>query len=129
MSVCTAKRSNGQPCRGQAIRGARVCRVHGGSAPQVIEAARRRLLALIDPALGVLAQAVRVRSKATSKLWEPSAQEIAAAREVLNRAGLVAVAPIDPERNADASLGQVLWDEFIQIHRRVVTGAGPAPEE
>lgn len=129
MSVCTAKRSSGVPCRSHAIAGARVCRVHGGSAPQVIEAARRRLLLLIDPALGVLAQAVRVRSKANSKHWEPSAQEIAAAREVLNRAGLVAVAPLDPARSADASLGQVLWEEFIQIHRRVVTGADPATED
>jgi len=117
MSVCTAKRSNGVACKGQAITGARVCRVHGGSAPQVIAAARRRLLLLIDPALGVLARSVRVR---TSKKWEPSAQEISAAREVLNRAGLVAVAPLDPSRSADASLGTVLWEEFIQIHRRAV---------
>jgi hypothetical protein len=129
MSVCTAKRSNGVACKGQAITGARVCRVHGGSAPQVIAAARRRLLLLIDPALGVLAQAVRVRSRANAKKWDPSAQEIAAAREVLNRAGLIAVAPLDPSRSADASLGQVLWEEFIQIHRRVVAGAEPATQK
>jgi len=127
MSVCTAKRANGLKCKGQAISGARVCRVHGGSAPQVIAAARRRLLLLVDPALGVLAQAVRVRTKAVGKYWEPSAQEISAAREILNRAGLVAVAPIDPNAAAGASLGQVLWEEFIQIHRRVVQSTGDNP--
>jgi hypothetical protein len=94
--------------------------VHGGSAPQVIAAARRRLLLLIDPALGVLAQAVRVRTKANAKYWEPSAQEISAAREVLNRAGLVAVAPLDPHATDGERLETVLWEEFIQIHRRAV---------
>lgn len=123
MSVCTAKRSNGMACKAQAISGARVCRVHGGSAPQVIEAARRRLLLLIDPALGVLAQSVRVRTKAQSKYWEPTAQEISAAREVLNRAGIVAAAPAGDV--PDGALGQVLWEEFIQIHRRVVRDARP----
>ena len=121
---CTASRSNGTACKAAAIKGARVCRVHGGSAPQVVAAARRRLLLLIDPALGVLARSVRIR---TSKNWEPSAQEIAAAREILNRAGLVAVAP-DPHAADGASLGQVLWEEFIQIHRRVVmTPQGELP--
>jgi len=40
---CTAHRSDGAPCRAWAIRGGRVCSVHGGRAPQVREAARRRL--------------------------------------------------------------------------------------
>ena len=32
---CKAHRQDGQPCQAWAIRGATVCRVHGGSAPQV----------------------------------------------------------------------------------------------
>ena len=32
---CTARKRNGEPCRAMAARGATVCRVHGGSAPQV----------------------------------------------------------------------------------------------
>jgi hypothetical protein len=39
---CRAKRSNGEPCRGAAIRGADVCRMHGGAAPQVRRAAAAR---------------------------------------------------------------------------------------
>lgn len=41
---CTARRSDGEPCRGWAIVGGTVCRAHGGAAPQVRAAARRRLL-------------------------------------------------------------------------------------
>lgn len=41
---CSAHRSNGQPCRAYAIIGGRVCRAHGGAAPQVRAAAERRIL-------------------------------------------------------------------------------------
>jgi len=36
---CSARRTNGEPCRAYAIVGGTVCRVHGGSAPQVRHAA------------------------------------------------------------------------------------------
>ena len=39
---CGARRSDGQPCRAYAITGGRVCRVHGGGAPQVRRMARIR---------------------------------------------------------------------------------------
>lgn len=84
MAECraTCKRS-GKPCQRHAIAGATVCRVHGGAAPQVKEAARLRLLALVDPALATLSRAVRSRGK-------PGAVQIAAARDILDRAGLAA---------------------------------------
>jgi hypothetical protein len=63
------------------IAGATVCRVHGGAAPQVKEAAGRRLLALVDPALVTLARAVKGKGR-------PTAVEISAARDILDRAGL-----------------------------------------
>jgi hypothetical protein len=40
---CRAHRSNGLPCAAWAVRGATVCVAHGGAAPQVRRAARRRL--------------------------------------------------------------------------------------
>ena len=41
---CTAKSSRtGKPCQKPPIKGATVCRVHGGAAPQVKRAAERRL--------------------------------------------------------------------------------------
>ncbi len=51
---CTAHRQDGNPCTAYAIKGGSVCRVHGGSAPQVRAAALRRLLEAVDPAAGEL---------------------------------------------------------------------------
>ena len=36
------------------MHGQLVCQAHGGTSPQALEAARRRLIAAIDPAIGVL---------------------------------------------------------------------------
>jgi hypothetical protein len=103
-----------------------VCQAHGGSAPQVIAAAKRRLLELVDPALGVLARAVRPRR---SKRWEPQPTEIAAAREVLDRAGIRAERmPVGPASAATAEDGTVLWEEFIAIHRLRVGNATQSSE-
>ena len=40
---CSAHRSNGEPCKAYAVRGATVCVTHGGAAPRVREAAARRV--------------------------------------------------------------------------------------
>jgi hypothetical protein len=40
---CSARRSNGDPCKNYAMLGGRVCHAHGGRAPQTRKAARRRL--------------------------------------------------------------------------------------
>jgi hypothetical protein len=42
---CVAKSvRSGKPCRNHAVKGARVCRMHGGSAPQVKAKARVRAI-------------------------------------------------------------------------------------
>lgn len=55
--------------------------MHGGKAPQTMAAAKLRLAALVDPAIGVLAKAMKDQKK------QP-ASALAAARDVLDRAGL-----------------------------------------
>lgn len=40
---CSARRTNGEPCRKAAINGGNVCRTHGGAAKNVVNAARIRL--------------------------------------------------------------------------------------
>ncbi len=80
---CTAPRSDGEPCRRLAIRGGRVCVVHGGRLPTVreaaksnVEAARLRVLGLVDPALDAIEKA----------LTDPDVDiRLKAAREVLER--------------------------------------------
>lgn len=82
MTQCHAtSKGSGKPCQRQAVAGATVCRVHGGAAPQVKNAARLRLLALVDPALATLARAVKGKGK-------PNGVEIRAATEILNRVGM-----------------------------------------
>lgn len=80
MAQCTAhsKRHGGQ-CGRPAILGGTVCYIHGGAAPQTKAAALRRILALVDPALEALSEA----------LDDPSAAiRVSAAKDLLDRAGL-----------------------------------------
>lgn len=88
MAQCRAtSKASGKRCRRRAVAGATVCWVHGGAAPQVREAARRRILDLVDPALGTLGRGVAKRRGI------PTPTEIAAARDILDRAGLAAAPP------------------------------------
>ena len=118
--TCTAKRADGKPCRAQAIKGGSVCRTHGGAAPQVREAARARLLSLVDPALGVLARAVRPRDPESN--WEPNATELRAVAEILTRAG------IGEEKAGAGEMddGRVTWEEFVRFYRRKPDGGEQA---
>jgi hypothetical protein len=117
--VCKAKRTNGQKCKAQAITGGKVCRVHGGSAPQVKASARLRILAAADPVSARLVL-MATQKRPFNKL-EP-ALALAAIKDLLNRAGIVAGAAQEDDAGSG---GQMLWDEFIQIHRRRL----PAPSD
>jgi hypothetical protein len=74
---CTARsKQTGQRCGHLAIRGGNVCRHHGGAAPQVKEAARERLRAMIYPALTAYEELLAQKEFPTVRF--------AAAREVVN---------------------------------------------
>lgn len=81
--LCAAHRTDGEECRAPAIRGGKVCRVHGGSAGHVKAAAERRLLEAVDP---VVAELIRF---ALDDELEPRVR-LAAIRDVLDRAGVTA---------------------------------------
>ncbi|QHB37222.1 hypothetical protein QDA03_gp19 [Microbacterium phage Terij] len=78
---CTAKTRSGGRCRNAPIEGGTVCRMHGGSAPQVKRRAALRLLELVDPAVATLAREMATASK--------SADRQRAANSILDRAGMV----------------------------------------
>ena len=78
-----------------------------------MEAARLRLLAAADPLIARLIQLGKATGK--DRKVEPSVS-LAAIKEALNRMGFVGAPASDGAR----SDGTVLWDEFIQIHRRRV---------
>jgi hypothetical protein len=59
MAQCTANsKTTGLTCKQPAIPGGKVCRYHGGSAPQVRNAAAARLAAAVDPAVTHLIKAI-----------------------------------------------------------------------
>ncbi|AWY05344.1 hypothetical protein QC999_gp19 [Microbacterium phage Cressida] len=78
---CTAKTRQGGRCRNAPIEGGTVCRMHGGSAPQVKRRAALRLLELVDPAVATLAREMATATK--------SADRQRAANSILDRAGVV----------------------------------------
>ena len=86
---CTAKSTrSGNRCKRAAIMGGTVCATHGGSAPQVKRAARRRLAELVDPSIGVL------HALLTAVEQHPT-QALTAARDVLDRTGHKATEQLD----------------------------------
>lgn len=90
MAKCTAHSSQtGNPCRNNAIDGGTVCRMHGGSAPQVKQAALERIRAAAFDAAGELARlAVGAESEAV---------RVSAIKDLLDRAGLNAKLLIESE--------------------------------
>jgi hypothetical protein len=112
MAICTAHKTDGSRCKANAIAGGRVCRAHGGGCPQVVAKAKLRLAIAAD------AITKRLVTIVLSKKTKPS-DAIAAGRDLLDRAGVRADRS-DVTYNADA--GAVLWEEFVEIHRRVTDG-------
>ena len=86
---CRAHNRRGEQCGNQAILGGTVCRMHGGAAPRAEKNARLRLMALIDPAISVLAEEME---KADS-----SADRQRAANSILDRAGMTRGTPADTD--------------------------------
>lgn len=73
-------RRTGQPCKSLAVLGSTVCRMHGGSAPQVKKAAGDRLALMVD---SLISEMYRIAISDKS-----SAVRVQAAKDLLDRAGL-----------------------------------------
>ncbi len=120
---CSAKRSNGTPCTRHAINGGRVCYVHGGAAPQVKKAARDRILEMVDPALAVLSRAMTLKPKES-----PSAIALAAARDILDRAGHKAIDKLQLSGEVTTvTAADMLKAELDDLHKRLADGANSKP--
>jgi hypothetical protein len=126
MAQCKAHTSNGtRQCKNPSIPGGVVCRYHGGGAPQVKQAARERLLALVDPAIGALGKLVR-KSKA-------EAVKLGAARDILDRTGYKPTDRVQVEEVPSEELEalQNLTDEelraYIELRRKVLKPAIEVP--
>ena len=115
VNQCTAHRRNGDQCRRSAIKGSNVCATHGGSAPQVKRAAQVRLMMAADRVAGLLLQIADDQKV-------PVQVRLAAMRDILDRAGLVATQQIALaaevttqtwEQRADAAV--VDWGELAEL--------------
>jgi hypothetical protein len=113
---CTAHgRTSGKPCRNWPVPGATVCRLHGGSAPQVREAARQRLLAMLNPALAELQKILR-------KPETSDGDRLRAIAQVLTQNGF------SPEQAVQIIVGEQRpkWEELVDEVTFIVDGDKPA---
>ena len=79
---CQAHNTAGEPCGNPAIRGLTVCYNHGGNTKNARAAAQRNVLALVEPAVGRLAEALQLGDPGD---WQTVMRAI---KEVLDRAGI-----------------------------------------
>ena len=88
MTLCIGHKKDGTPCGLHSIKGATVCHKHGGGAPQVKAKAQQRLLMAADDMAAVMV-AIAFNEKM------PPAVRVAAARDVMDRAGLKPVEQVE----------------------------------
>ena len=107
-TLCKARRRNGEPCGNPPMLGSTVCRMHGGSAPQVKQAAQVRLMMAADPA------AARLIEIANDKTMPPNVR-LAANKEILDRANVVGTQQLNVEVSAFEERTRkivVRWEDF-----------------
>lgn len=96
---CKAHRTDGEPCQAWAISGANVCRVHGGSAPQVRYKAAERM--------------AEVRKQSLDRFLAQLAQDVVLPQTVLNAARDMHI-ELEKLREREASLANVsVVDEWL----------------
>lgn len=113
---CKAHKTNGSPCNNSPIRGSTVCRVHGGSAPQVKRAAFVRLLMEADPAAAELISIYKNKKN-------PIAIRLRAIESVLDRGGISARQEIDIDLQVGGKLS--VYDQVVLASTVDITGPKP----
>lgn len=96
---CTATKSDGEPCGNYAIKGGFVCVTHGGNLDNVREAARKRLLSLVAPAISAVEDILS--DKATS-----ASDRLRASNMVLNRTGF--------SEKTEVTLEAKPWEQLVK---------------
>lgn len=99
---CSARRRDGVPCQAYAIAGSTVCRVHGGSAPQVRAAAARRLENMLVAAVDRLGEFAFDDDM-------PPAVALAAVNSILDRCGFTSKQLLEIDLG-----GPKPWEEMLQ---------------
>lgn len=119
--TCKATARSGERCKRRPIPGGTVCAMHGGKAPQVQEKAKERLLAAADPAARRLIGLMRQKDNEQVALR--------AAMDILDRAGLQAIAKIEAEVTLEVkSPRELLAQRLKQLADRKALPAGEVVE-
>ena len=111
---CTARTHAGKPCKMWAARGATVCKMHGGAAPQVKAAARRRLEQATD-ALAAKLLGIALDDGASE------AVRLAAIRDALDRGGVSAKTAVSVEVGTPAYVE--VFDALVSTPTPVTSAA------
>lgn len=116
--LCSAHSSvTGNPCRAYAIVGGTVCVTHGGRAPQVREAARRRILQMVPDALDGMAVLAGIFEGHPGAKTEQVRQKALA--DILDRAGLKGAEEVV---HVDSELSNEQLDSLIAAALEARTG-------
>jgi hypothetical protein len=108
VTLCKARRRNGQPCGNRPINGATVCRMHGGSAPQVRAAAQVRLLMRADDLMSALLKIALDDN-------QPVQARLVAIRDGLDRASLAGKQEIEIGITARPTFEDVLDGVLVDV--------------
>lgn len=99
--VCTARKTNGEPCTRIAIAGGNVCPAHGGLAPHIQAKARARLQSASDRMAKELLK-IAVSDDA------PDGVKLAAIKDALDRAGLSAKTAVEVQVGPSKPFEEIL---------------------
>jgi len=123
-SKCVGRKKDGTPCKRSPIKGATVCRAHGGAAPQVQRKAAERIAHASD--IAVLQILALMQAPDT-----PAPVKLAAARDLLDRANVSGKTTIELE----VPLWQQVLDGIVatvpadgETAMRVFVEAQPEPD-
>ena len=127
---CNATTRSGRPCGNHPVRGATVCRMHGGRAPQVVAAANRRIALQAITAEGArLGRIIDITpNDAIIEMVRESAGNVAAIRLAVEGLGItvdhhdaVAVpASFDEKGKRDPALAHILVAMYNEERDRLV---------
>jgi len=120
---CTAHKRNGERCKRARNLGASVCNSHGGRAPQVRRKAQQRILEASDKAAARLVAMMQDASI-------PAAVQLAAARDLLDRANVVGTQQINVEvglADWERHMAEVVVDYAVSTRNEVIEDAVVIP--
>jgi hypothetical protein len=116
MDQCSAKNRLGEQCRRHPMPGTNVCSMHGGKAPQVLRAAKERLIRGAEHAIDCVLDIIKARPACpTCQRADDPRMQLRASQILLDRAGLgpTSTSEVDDKNARDQAWARWLNDEQL----------------